>query len=89
MWERWSPSSEVLGADVVLFSLRRADLEPRWHEEAFERLTTIRWVPIVKKGRTVTHLYWRVGYGYRGLPAGLRRGAPAGSAHLTASQDAR
>ena len=64
MWAEWAPAADAAGRDVLVVGQRRKDV-PRWLlRPFFAEVSEVRELPVVKNGKIVTRLYWRVGYGY-------------------------
>ena len=66
MWEEWAKRSDAIGRDVVLFDLAQRRLTGRALGRYFSKLGPVMAEPLIRGGKTVTHLYWRIGYDYRG-----------------------
>ncbi|MFB3891086.1 MAG: glycosyltransferase family 39 protein [Phycisphaerae bacterium] len=65
MWQEWAGKSDAIGRNIILCDFARGGLTKPGLNEHFARLGPITAEPLVKNGKTVTYLYWRVGYGYR------------------------
>ncbi len=80
MYRFWCRPEEIFGRDVVIFDTDREDVEAGYLGRHFERLGPVEVVPIVKNGRPLAQLYWRVGYRYREARKQLREQAAAARA---------
>ena len=68
MWEYWFPSSAQIGKNIILVDLRTKRLTKPELSQFFERLSDVSTETLEVDGRQVGNFYWRIGYGYRGLP---------------------
>jgi len=64
MWEYWQPVEDAVGKTALLVGFRRSHVEGPRVEARFARLGEVEEIDVRKAGRTVTHIYCRVGYDY-------------------------
>jgi dolichol-phosphate mannosyltransferase len=66
MWAYWFPRSAALGRNLLMVDLNRQNLENSYFPAYFDKLGEIYSEPLIKRGRMIGHVYWRVGYRYKG-----------------------
>ncbi len=69
MWSYWRSPADPIGRDILMVDLEPQELRLPRLPRYFQRIGEVGSVPVRKRGRTVAHLYWRMGHGYRYPPA--------------------
>ena len=65
MYGFWFKPTEMQGRTIVLFGVKRADVEQDHLDRYFSRLTDTRIQDIFKNGVLIGRLFYRIGYDYR------------------------
>ena len=55
-----------MGKNLLLVDLNPHNLTSRYLPQYFKRISEIESDALTKDGRVIGHVYWRVGYGYKG-----------------------
>jgi dolichol-phosphate mannosyltransferase len=66
MWSKWQPAKSAWGKNILMLSFEREELEKASIATHFAALGKIQKQPVLKKSKTVTHFYYRIGYQYTG-----------------------
>jgi dolichol-phosphate mannosyltransferase len=66
MWGFWFPRSAAMGKNLLLVDLNPHNLTSPYLPQYFKQISKIESDPLAKDGRVIGHVYWRVGYGYKG-----------------------
>jgi dolichol-phosphate mannosyltransferase len=68
MWAFWLPATAALGKNFLMIDLDRQRLGDPSFSQYFDTTSDVSTEVLEKNGRKFGYFYWRVGYGYRGLP---------------------
>jgi len=68
MWAIWAPRSAAVGRNLLLIDFDRKRITGSAFAQYFDRIGEVSQGTLENDGRVVGYFYWRVGYGYKGLP---------------------
>jgi dolichol-phosphate mannosyltransferase len=68
MYERWFPPQVQYGRTIILVAWNRDDLDAGNLRSSVERMEPIQEGDVRSDGEFIRHYFYRIAYGYRGLP---------------------